>query len=42
MTMCEQIKQIDPSVRGCSRGDRTPYRMIMEVSDVIQGIFEYD
>lgn len=40
--MCEQIKLIDPSVRSCSWVDRVPYRMIMEVSDVIQGIFEYD
>ena len=40
--ICEQMKLIDPSARNCRRVDRVPYRMIMEVSDVIQGIFEYD
>ena len=39
---CEQIKLIDPNARGCRRVDRLPYRDIMEISDVIQGIFEYD
>ena len=40
--ICEQVKLIDPSARGCSRIDRVPYDMIMDVSDALQGIFEYD
>lgn len=39
---CEQIKLIDPEERNCSRVDSLPYETIMEVSDAIQGIFEYD
>ena len=39
---CEHIKLIDPECRNCSVKDHIPYRMIMEVSDVIQGLFEYD
>ena len=38
----EQVKLIDPSVRGCSKIDRLPYDTIMNVSDAVQGIFEYD
>ena len=40
--ICEQIKLIDPSVRGCFVKDSLPYRDIMEISDAVQGIFEYD
>ena len=40
--ICEQIKLIDPATRSTRRIDRIPYSDIMEVSDVIQGIFEYD
>ena len=40
--ICEQLKLIDPSARSCKRIDRVPYHMIMNVSDAIQGIFEYD
>ncbi len=40
--ICEQVKLIDPSERSCNRADRIPYADIMEVSDVLQGIFEYD
>lgn len=42
VTICEQMKLIDPSVRGCNRVDRIPYEMVMNISDAIQGIFEYD
>ncbi len=42
IVICEQLKLIDPSVRACSRVDRVSYSDIMEVSDTIQGIFEYD
>ncbi len=40
--VCEQIKFIDYTVRNCSRIDRITYGDIMTVSDVLQGIFEYD
>ena len=40
--VCEQIKLIDPSSRPCSRIDRLPYPMLMDISDALQGIFEYD
>lgn len=40
--ICEQIKAIDPRARGCNRVDMLSYESIMNVSDAIQGIFEYD
>lgn len=40
--ICEQIKLIDPSARGCTRKDRLSYPQVMNVSDALQGIFEYD
>ena len=40
--ICEQIKAIDPKARGCSRVDLLSYENMMNVSDAIQGIFEYD
>ena len=40
--ICEQVKLIDPSTRNVRRVDHLPYADIMEVSDVLQGIFEYD
>jgi mRNA interferase MazF len=40
--LCEQIKMIDPSSRSCSIIDTIPYDSIMNISDAIQGIFEYD
>ena len=40
--ICEQIKAIDPKVRGCNRVDLLSYDDIMNVSDAVQGIFEYD
>ena len=39
---CEQIKLIDPDARVSSLQDRIAYGQLMEISDVIQGIFEYD
>lgn len=38
----EQIKLIDPSVRACRRLDTLPYRDVMEISDALQSVFEYD
>lgn len=40
--ICEQIKAIDPKARGCNRADILAYEDIMNVSDTVQGIFEYD
>lgn len=40
--ICEQIKIIDPGARSCSIADLLPYEDIMNVSDAVQGIFEYD
>ncbi len=40
--ICEQIKAIDPKARGCNRVDLLAYEDIMNVSDTVQGIFEYD
>ena len=39
---CEQVKLIDPGARSCTKTDRIPYGEIMNISDAIQGIFEYD
>ena len=39
---CEQMKLIDPSVRACNKVDRISYDAMMNISDEIQGIFEYD
>ncbi|MCR5789210.1 MAG: type II toxin-antitoxin system PemK/MazF family toxin [Lachnospiraceae bacterium] len=40
--ICEQIKAVDPKARRCSRVDLLAYKDIMNVSDAVQGIFEYD
>ena len=40
--ICEQIKAIDPKARGCNRVDLLSYENLMNVSDTVQGIFEYD
>jgi len=40
--VCEQIKLIDPVQRGCIRKDRLSYAAMVNISDAIQGIFEYD
>jgi mRNA-degrading endonuclease toxin of MazEF toxin-antitoxin module len=40
--ICEQIKVIDPKARGCKRLDSLSYEDKMNVSDAVQGIFEYD
>lgn len=39
---CEQVKLIDPKERSIGVIDRISYADKMEVSDTIQGIFEYD
>ena len=40
--VCEQIKLIDPDARSCVKTDNIPYNEIMNISDALQGIFEYD
>ena len=40
--LCEQVKMIDPDERGAGAVDRISYADKMEVSDTIQGVFEYD
>ena len=40
--ICEQIKAIYPRARGCNRVDLLSYENLMNVSDTVQGIFEYD
>lgn len=42
VAVCEQIKLIDPAARNCRRIDRLSYNENMNISDAIQGIFEYD
>ena len=42
VAVCEQIKLIDPASRSCRRVDRIPYPAIMDISDAVQGVFEYD
>ncbi len=40
--ICEQLKLIDPSARNCRRIDRLPHAQMINISDAVQGIFEYD
>ncbi len=40
--ICEQLKLIDPTARACNRIDSLHYDDILNISDAIQGIFEYD
>ena len=40
--ICEQIKLIDPSNRNCNKYDYISYEDLMNISDTIQGLFEYD
>lgn len=40
--ICEQLKLIDPVARGCRSTERISYAQLMNVSDAVQGMFEYD
>ena len=40
--ICEQVKVIDPIARSCNRVDSLAYEDIMNISDAVQGMFEYD
>jgi len=42
VVICEQIKLLDPAARSCMTIDRIGYSDIMNISDAIQGVFEYD
>ncbi len=39
--LCEQMRLVDLRYRGFKRIDRIPYEMIIDVTDAIQGIFDY-
>lgn len=41
VVICEQLKSLDLSARGYSKRDEISLEEIMEVSDAIQGIFDY-
>ena len=36
------IELIDPAARGCRSTERISYAQLMNVSDAVQGMFEYD
>ena len=38
---CEQLKALDLSSRGYGKVDEVPIADIMEISDAVQGIFDY-
>jgi len=40
--ICESLKLLDPSSHHCTVRDRIPYAEKMDVSDAIQGFFEYE
>ena len=40
--ICDQIKPIDPNARTCTKVDSLKYEDIINISDCIQGLFEYD
>ena len=42
VAILEQVKLIDPAARRCRMIDRVSYSDIMNVSDALQGMFEYD
>ena len=42
IAIIEQVKMIEPAFRRCVHKDRIGYSDIMEVSDALQGVFEYD
>ncbi len=40
--ICEQLKLIDPMERSVHRVDRISYANLIDISDAVQGMFEYD
>lgn len=41
LAICEQVKLIDPHGRACTKIGRLDFFDIQNVSDIIQGLFEY-
>ena len=41
LAICEQIKLIDPQSRACSKISRLDFSDIQNISDIVQGLFEY-
>lgn len=41
IVMCEQMRMIDLRYRGYKKIDRIPYSDIVNITDAIQGIFDY-
>ncbi len=39
--LCEQMRMVDLRYRGFKRIGRIPYEVVMDVTDAIQGIFDY-
>lgn len=39
--LCEQMRMIDLQFRGFKKVSRIPYEVVMDVTDAIQGIFDY-
>ena len=39
--LCEQMRMVDLRYRGFKRVGRIPYEVVMDVTDAIQGIFDY-
>ncbi len=39
--LCEQMRLVDLRYRGFKRIGRIPYEVIMDITDAIQGIFDY-
>lgn len=41
IVMCEQMRLVDLRYRGYKKVDRIPYAGIIDITDIIQGIFDY-
>ncbi len=41
VVLCEQMKLLDLRIRGFKKIDEIPYEDIIDITDAIQGIFEY-
>lgn len=39
--LCEQMRMVDLRYRGLKRISRIPYEVVIDVTDAIQGIFDY-
>ena len=41
IVMCEQMRLVDLQYRGYTKVDRISYANIIDITDIIQGIFDY-